>query len=158
MPTVYRVAKQRHPIFDGAGAFARGGRWTSPGRLVVYAAEHYATSLLEILVNAGRTALPGPHHAAAIHLPDDLPHEWVDPAAIEGWELEGSPAARALGDAWYARGATAVLYVPSVPGRPVERNVVINLGHPDAARITVGAPFDVVWDTRLFDGPPVTVA
>jgi hypothetical protein len=35
----------------------------------------------------------------------------------------------------------------------VERNFIINPTHPDAARIRVGQPFDVVWDGRLF-GPP----
>jgi RES domain-containing protein len=139
-------------VFDGSGAALEGARWNSPGRALIYASEHYATALLEKLVHAGRTQLPGAHHAAAIVIPDDVALEVLDPATLPGWEAEDSGAARAYGDAWHAALRTAVLIVPSLPGQPVERNFIINPAHPDAARILVGQPFDVVWDGRLF-GP-----
>lgn len=152
MPTVYRLAKRRYPVYDGSGAALEGARWNSPGRALIYASEHYATALLEKLVHAGRTQLPGMHHAAAIDIPDDLPAELFDPAAVPGWDAEDSGPARLYGDAWHAASRTAVLIVPSLPGQPVERNFVINPAHPDAPRIAVRPPFDVVWDGRLF-GP-----
>ena len=152
MPTVYRLAKRRYPVFDGTGAALEGARWNSPGRALVYASEHYATALLEKLVHAGRTQLPGAHHAAAIVIPDDLALEVLDPAELPGWETEDSAVAREYGDAWHGAMRTAVLVVPSLPGQPVERNFIINPIHPDARRILVGQPFDVVWDGRLF-GP-----
>ena len=71
MPTVFRLAKRRYPVYDGSGAALEGARWNSPGRVLIYASEHYATALLEKLVHAGRTQLPGAHHAAAIEIPDD---------------------------------------------------------------------------------------
>jgi RES domain-containing protein len=150
LPIVYRLAKRRYPVYDGGGAALEGARWNSPGRLVIYASEHYATALLEKLVHAGRTQLPGAHHAAAIDIPDDLPSEEFDPAAVPGWDAEESATARAYGDDWHGRGRSAVLIVPSLPGQPIERNFVINPGHPDAARIRVGKPFEVAWDGRLF--------
>ena len=125
-------------------------RWNSPGRILIYASEHYATAILEKLVHAGRTRLPGAHHAAAIEIPDDLAAETFDPAVLPGWDLEESATARTYGDGWHAAGRTAVLIVPSLPGQPVERNFVINPAHPDAARIRVGPTFDVIWDGRLF--------
>ncbi len=155
MPTVFRLAKRRYPVYDGSGAALEGARWNSPGRVLIYASEHYATTILEKLVHAGRTQLPGAHHAAAIDIPDDLPLEVFDPEAVSGWDAEESAAARGYGDQWHAAGRTAVLVVPSIPGQPVERNFVINPAHPDAARIRVGPSFDVVWDGRLF-GPPAT--
>jgi RES domain-containing protein len=155
MPTVYRLAKRRYPIYDGSGAALEGARWNSPGRSLIYASEHYATAILEKLVHAGRTQLPGAHHAAGIHIPDDLPAEHFDPGAVPGWETEESATARAYGDGWHAAGRTAVLIVPSLPGQPVERNFVINPSHPDAVRIRVGPSFEVVWDGRLFS-PPAT--
>ena len=155
MPTVFRLAKRRYPVYDGSGAALEGARWNSPGRVLIYASEHYATTILEKLVHAGRTQLPGAHHAAAIDIPDDLPLEVFDPDAVSGWDAEESAAARGYGDQWHAAGRTAVLVVPSIPGQPVERNFVINPAHPDAARIRVGPSFDVVWDGRFFR-PPAT--
>jgi RES domain-containing protein len=119
---------------------------------MIYASEHYATALLEKLVHAGRTQLAGAHHAAAIVIPDDLALEVLEPATLPGWDAEDSAAARGYGDAWHSGLRTAVLVVPSLPGQPVERNFIINPAHPDARRIVVGEPFDVVWDGRLF-GP-----
>ena len=150
MPTVYRLAKRRYPVYDGTGAALEGARWNSPGRVLVYASEHYATALLEKLVHAGRTSLPGAHHAAAITIPDDLSSELFDPDAVPGWEQEDSAPAREYGDDWHAAGRSAVLIVPSLPGQPIERNFIINPAHPDAARIQVSPPFDVIWDGRLF--------
>jgi RES domain-containing protein len=150
MPTVYRLAKRRYPIFDGSGAALDGARWNSPGRTLIYASEHYATAILEKLVHAGRTQLPGAHHAAEIRIPDDLPMEWFDPKGTPGWDREDSASARAYGDGWHSAGRTAVLVVPSLPGQPVERNFIINPSHPDAARIQLMPPFDVVWDGPLY--------
>jgi RES domain-containing protein len=153
VPIVYRLTKRRYPIYDGRGAALEGARWNSPGRALIYASEHYATAILEQLVHAGRTQLPGLHHAAEIEIPDDLPAEEFDPSTATGWDAEDSAVARAYGDAWHADARTAVLIVPSLPGQPIERNFVINPDHPQAWRISVRPPFDVVWDGRLF-GPP----
>jgi RES domain-containing protein len=155
LPTVYRLAKRRYPVYDGTGAALEGARWNSPGRLLIYASEHYATAILEKLVHAGRTALPGVHHAAAIQIPDNVSMELFDPGAVPGWDTEESGAARAFGDGWHTAQRTAVLVVPSLPGQPVERNFIINPAHPDSARIKVRPSFDVVWDGRLF-GPRTT--
>jgi RES domain-containing protein len=153
VPTVYRLAKRRYPVYDGSGAALEGARWNSPGRPLIYASEHYATALLEKLVHAGRTQLPGPHHAAAIEIPEGVSTELFEPRTAPGWDGEDSAVARQYGDAWHAAQRTAVLVVPSLPGQPIERNFIINPAHPDSARITVGLSFDVVWDGRLF-GPP----
>jgi RES domain-containing protein len=155
MPTVYRLAKRRYPVYDGSGAALEGARWNSPGRLLIYASEHYATAILEKLVHAGRTQLPGAHHAAAIEIPEDLRIEEFDPSSAPGWAAEESAVAQAYGDEWHASGRTAVLVVPSLPGQPIERNFIINPAHPDAARIRVMPSFNVTWDGRLF-GPSNT--
>ena len=152
MPIVYRLAKRRYPVYDGSGAALEGARWNSPGRTLIYASEHYATAILEKVVHAGRTQLPGAHHAAEIGIPDDLRIERFDPSRVPGWDTEDSASARAYGADWHAAARTAVLVVPSLPGQPIERNFIINPAHPDAARIRVMPSFDVVWDGRLF-GP-----
>ena len=150
MPTAWRVAKKRHPVYDGAGALLRGGRWSSPGLSVIHAADTFAGALLEILAHVFRPrTLPGPHHAVRIDIPDGL-IESLDPAALPGWDERGSPEAVRFGDAWLAELRTPVLIVPAVPCRPIGRILLINPLHPDSGRIVVSAPFDVPWDERLF--------
>ena len=44
----YRIGSSTYPLLDGSGAASSGdARWNSSGRYVIYAAEHYATALLE---------------------------------------------------------------------------------------------------------------
>ncbi|MEX1256732.1 MAG: RES domain-containing protein [Gemmatimonadota bacterium] len=150
MAVAWRVAKKRHPVYDGAGAMRMGGRWNSPGRGVIYGADSFAGALLEILAHALRPrTLPGAHHATRLDIPEDL-IEPLEPESLPGWEAKGSPEARAFGDQWLAERRSAVLVVPAVPSRPVGRIVMVNPLHPDAGRILVADPFDVRWDERLF--------
>lgn len=150
MLVAWRICKTRHPPYDGTGAMLQGARWNSPGRPVVYAADSFAGAILEILAHALRPrTLPGPHHAVRIEVPDGLT-EVLDPEGLPGWDTRGSPEASVFGDRWLEEGRSAVLLVPSVPGRPIGRNVLVNPGHPDAARIVVSPPFPVPWDDRLF--------
>ncbi len=65
------------------------------------------------------------------------------------WRALDSPEAALAGGAWAASKRTALLRVPSALV-PREANYVINPLHPDAARITVGAPEPLEWDARLF--------
>ena len=150
MSAAWRVAKKRHPPFDGTGAMLRGGRWNSRGRPVIYAADTFAGSILEILAHALRPrTLPGPHHAVRIDIPDGL-IESLEPESLPGWDERGAPEARRFGDAWLEELRSPVLAVPAVPSRPIGRLLLINPRHPDWGRITVSAPFDVPWDERLF--------
>jgi RES domain-containing protein len=150
MPTAYRVAKVSRPVFDGSGAYLEGGRWNSPGRAAIYAATCQAGSLLEILVHCGALQkLPGPHHCARAHIPEDLFIETLDEATLPGWATEGSTAARSYGDDWLAAGRSAVLSVPAVSARPFGRNYVLNPLHTGYNRIQLEPPVAIVWDARL---------
>lgn len=149
MLVAWRVCKARHAPYDGTGAMLQGARWNSAGRSVIYAADSFAGAILEVLAHALRPrTLPGAHHAVRIEIPDEIV-ETLEADALPGWEARGSAEARASGDAWLREGRSAVLVVPALPCRPVGRNVVINPGHRDAARIVVSAPFGVPWDERV---------
>jgi RES domain-containing protein len=151
VPTVYRISKARYPVFDGTGASLEGGRWNAPGRVVVYASTCLAGSILEVIAHAGRLGrLPGAHHGARAHVPDDLPVEAVEPGDLVGWAEPDSATARASGDRWLSEARTAVLFVPAVTAQPFGYNVLLNPAHPDFARIEIEAPQAVVWDARLF--------
>lgn len=150
MPVGWRIAKKRHPLYDGTGAFLFGGRWNSVGRPVIYCADTYAGALLEILAHALRPrTLPGPHHAVRINIPDELARQ-VDPVDLPGWDEPGSLLALRFGDRWLEESRSAVLVTPAVASRPIGRLLLINPLHVDAGRIVVSDPFDVPWDERLF--------
>ena len=146
----WRTTKASYDPWDPEGAVLYGGRWHSAGRAVIYAADTFAGSLLEILAHALRPrSLPGPHHAVRIDVPDGLV-EVMDETTLAGWHLRDSAVARDFGDGWLREARSAALLVPALPCRPVGRLLVINPLHPDAARIARSAPFRVPWDERLF--------
>lgn len=149
----YRIADRRRPILDGTGAFLYGGRWNSPGRRVIYAADTFAGALLEILVHARIGAVPRTHAWIEIAIPEDVAVEELDPAAVPGWAEEESAAARALGDRWYDERRSLLLVVPSVVTSGIGRNVLINQDHPQFGHLTSTVPAEVVWDARLFHPP-----
>jgi RES domain-containing protein len=152
MLIAYRVCKARYPVWDGTGAEIAGGRWNSPGRPLIYCADSFAGSLLEILVHANAPiALPGMHHCARAFLDDGIEVETLEDG-LPGWAEEDPRASRAFGDQWLEEQRTPVLSVPAATARPYGRNLLINPAHPDFQRIGTDAPVEVEWDARLFRG------
>lgn len=146
----WRITKARHHPLDPTGARLHGARWNSPGSAVLYAADSFAGALLEILAHSARPrTLPGPHHAVRLEIPDDA-LTVLDPARLDGWERPQSEVARSAGDTWLREGSTLALSVPSLPARPVGRNLLLLPHHPEWPRVTVSEPFPVPWDDRIF--------
>jgi RES domain-containing protein len=150
--SVYRIADNRFPLLDGAGAERLGGRWNSVGHRVVYASLSFAGAVIEKLAQTGTGSIPKHQVWIEIVIPATLEIEEVSAADVPGWDDADQHASRAYGDGWIVAQRTAVLVVPSVVGRPHERNAAINQRHPDFARITATAPEPVSWDQRLFRG------
>ena len=148
---IFRIADQRHPIWDGTGAALLGGRWNSPGRPAIYGSLSSACAMLEILAHSGIGRIPETQQIVIAEVPDeDALIEWLEPASLpEGWDAEDSGVARQLGDDWLASRRSLVLMVPSVVAR-LEFNAVVNPAHRDFSRVRVSAPEAVVWDRRLF--------
>ena len=150
--TAWRLANSDYPIFDGAGAAKYGARWSSPGRFVVYAAEHFATAMLENLAHFNIGRLPRMMVAAEIAVPADFEIEVVMPPDVPGWNANDLVASRRFGDEWYDGGINdlrpAVLLVPSVVALH-EFNVLINQRHHLFHRVRAGAAEPVIWDPRL---------
>jgi RES domain-containing protein len=145
----YRIADRRHPLFDGTGAFVHGGRWNSPGKLVIYAAETYSGALLEQLAHANIGRIPGMQVYIEIEIPDRLKVERVGAADVAGWNSADMRASKGRGDAWHRSGTSAVLMVPSAVTGGIESNVLISQAHPDFRLIVASQPKPVIWDPRL---------
>jgi RES domain-containing protein len=147
---VVRLGTDAYPIWDGAGAAVRGGRWNPAGMQVIYAAGSLSLAMLEFLVQGrdfDRTLL------VDADIPEDVAVDDLLANPPANWRALDSPSAVEAGRAWLAVGRTAVLRVPSalVPREP---NYVINPAHPDAARIRRADPVPLDWDVRLFRAHP----
>ncbi|MCZ7583840.1 MAG: RES domain-containing protein [Deltaproteobacteria bacterium] len=129
----------------------RPNRWNASGQHVLYLSEHFGTAVLETVVNAATTA-PPPAHATWVTIGDDINVvEYTATDLPDGWDdPDDQSVARAIGAAWVAAGATACLVVPSVPGRPYERNIVVNTRHRDFRKLVWEPAKLVPWDPRLF--------
>ncbi|MGD0730551.1 MAG: RES domain-containing protein [Terracidiphilus sp.] len=146
----FRIGDSRFPLFDGYGAQLCGGRWNSPGRALIYAAETYAGAVLEIIVHANLNRLPRTYAVLAIEIPDSLAIEHLEAADLPGWDSPNQPVSQAFGNRWLTEARSAVLVVPSLVTQGREHNVLLNPAHPDFPRIAHTPPEAVVWDRRLF--------
>lgn len=148
--TAYRIGDPAgaYPIFDATGSTINPGRWNDPAHPLIYAAEHYSTTLLEKLVH-GSGALPPNQHYVEITIPAGTSYEVFQPAAHSGWDLANGKISRAFGCAWQGSARSLILIVPSVVAR-LDNNILINPTHLEFSRITTGLNIPVYWDGRLF--------
>lgn len=150
MIRIYRIADERHPIWDGTGAALVGGRWNSPGRPAIYGSLSYACAMLEILAHAGIGRVPRTQRFVVAEVSDALSVERHDPLSLPaGWDAEDSSIARSFGDDWIVSTRSLVLVVPSIVAR-LEFNAILNPAHSDFRKLAVSAPEPVIWDSRLF--------
>jgi RES domain-containing protein len=147
----YRIGAPRgeFPIYDARGSSLFPGRWNTSDTPVIYASENYSTAMLEKLVH-GNGHLPPDQHYVVISIPVGTSYEEITADTLPDWDAPEPTTSRDFGATWVRERRSAVLLVPSFVVR-LERNVVINPAHPDAARIAVGAPQPVWWDRRLFN-------
>ena len=151
MIVVWRITKQKHAryAFTGDGARLYGGRWNSPGKLVVYTAESRALALAEILVHLESAAVLSRYVVFQVEVgeacianldPSDLPRNWRAASAPKRLQT--------LGNAWIESGRSAVLRVPSVIVAG-EFNYLLNPSHPDFSTLSIHAPEKFLIDRRL---------
>lgn len=148
----YRIVSPTYPPFDGTGTHRWGSRWINPGRWVVHAAETYALAVLENLVHWQTSTLPPTLLCVEVGIPDDLEQEQLDPTELPASTADDFSECRAIGDDWYDRGSSAVLWVPSVVS-PYESNVLFNQQHDDFRHIIVHDAIPAHVDPRLRPSP-----
>ena len=146
----YRIGSQSHPLLDGTGAATtETARWNSRGRFVIYAAEHYATTLLEKAAQLNTLRIPKTLVYIEIAVPPDCRVEEVGVDDVTGWNADEKRASQRFGDQWYDEGRSLVLLVPSLAAPGLERNVLINQRHPEFTRVTASAALPVACHPRL---------
>jgi RES domain-containing protein len=147
---IWRISNHRD--LAGTGGLRAGGRWHSPGRPIVYCAEHPASALLEILAHldvANLAALPDGYQLLEIDVPDSLTVESLPTHALTlKWQSDEA-ATQAIGDRWLASRSAALLRVPSALV-PKVWNYLVNPAHPGVAQLRINAAVRYPFDTRLF--------
>jgi RES domain-containing protein len=136
--------------FDGEGSFLFGGRWSSIGTRVCYAATHRSLAILEYRVHIDLALLPDDLVIATLEVPDEIAIA-PTPTLPEDWKEYPAPASlRRIGDRFIAEAQASLMLVPSVLV-PQENNVMLNPVHPDARKMIRQrrlVPF--LYDSRLF--------
>ncbi len=141
---VWRVCRRPFADLSGEGARLYGGRWNSPGRPMVYAAESAALAVLEVRVHLDLDWRV---------LPDDYVLMAIETGDLVAETLAETPAdPRAAGDAWLASGRSALLRAPSFIV-PESIDVLINPAHRDASRLAVASIRPFAFDARLWPSP-----
>lgn len=147
--TAYRIGDPAgaYPIFDATGSRLAPGRWNTENSPLIYASEHYATAMLEMLAN-GAGQCPPNQHFIQITLPSGVSYEGLNPAHLPGWDTSRATVSQSFGATWHGERRSLLLLVPSIVAR-MEMNVLINPAHPEFPRITHSLHQPVWWDRRL---------
>jgi RES domain-containing protein len=146
----FRIGSVRYPLLDGGGAAASDdARWNSRGRYVIYAAEHYATALVEKMAQMNAQRLPSTLVYAKIELPAEIDVTRVKPESVPGWDADDRSASQAFGDRWYDEQRSVALLVPSLAAPGLEWNLIINQRHPDFRRVVASKPRPLVCHPKL---------
>lgn len=151
MVTAWRIAKTRYAstAFDGEGARLNGGRWTSTGIRVAYAAQSVALATLEVLVGLQKASLLPSYSLTSVQFEESQVEVLPLVSLPVNWrEYPAPPKLQALGDQWATDSRSLVLQVPSAIIE-TEANYLLNPMHPSFASVTISAavPFEI--DARL---------
>ena len=140
--------------FTSEGSREYGGRWNPKGTAVVYLADHLSLAALETYVLLPRAALSNPYLAYRVSFPDSIVPEGVGMEQLpDNWRINPAPpSTQAMAQEWLQEGKSLLLSVPSAIV-PQERNLVVNLEHPDWASATVSEPERFYFDPRMWDKP-----
>lgn len=151
----WRIAKaKRATDLSGLGAAIEGGRWNEQDVPAVYMGLTPAICCLETFVHAdGEPAFPLKITCFELPAEPSLYLE-VDPATLpDGWaSLPADRPSMDYGTRWLQSNTHLGLIVPSAV-LALEKNVVINPGHPAASGIKVIQVYDFIYDPRMFQKP-----
>ncbi len=152
MIVAWRLIKKKHQAtaFDGEGARRYGGRWNHKGTAVVYISDSLALAALETFVHLPKAGRGLEYVNFRVEIPDDLIEILEKSRLPQNWRQEPPPdEIKQIGTDWVQRRSSAVLRVPSVIV-PVESNFILNMSHPDTAKILVQKPEDFSFDPRMW--------
>ena len=137
-------------IWTGRGSARFGGRFNSPGRPAVYAADALSLALLETLARLTLEDRAKVFFAASVELASGTVED-AGPLLPADWR-GNTAATRALGDEWLASGRSLALRVPTaaLPFEVGEGNLLLNPKHLAFGELKFSEPRPFRIDRRLF--------
>ena len=153
---VYRLAKERLGKYraddlSGNGAALIGGRWNPKGSPVLYCCLNASTAVLEMRVHASGILPLKNLFLVTLEVPSTAVESAYVPAMPPDWNVVDREPASTVEVArdWLARGEKLGMVVPSVVC-PDDRNLILNVRHPDMPNVTVVEKKLFEIDRRLF--------
>jgi RES domain-containing protein len=140
----WRLCRRVYADLSGRGAQRFGGRWNSPGRPVIYLADHPALAALEVRVHLDLPFefLPDDYVLMQVSLPDPPPGPPED-------ALPAIPDTVAAGNAWLTSLRSSTVKVASVLV-PHAWNILLNPDHADATTAAIHSVEPFRFDPRLW--------
>lgn len=109
--------------------------------------------MLELVAHASQPRRPPRNHIATlIEVPgDDAGVVTVNEPYPPGWDdLDDYSVSQQVGVDWLEAGVALALDVPSLPGTPIERNLVLNARHRAFGDLEVVRVVDPLYDPRVW--------
>ena len=147
---IYRLATERYSTdISGTGAKLMGGRWNSPGLLVLYTTENISLSVLEILVNAERQHIPQTYQLLKLTIPDTVTYNNVTKEKLKKQWKDDYEYTQWIGSEFLKQNKSLVLKVPSAVVDE-ECNFLFNPAHADFKKLKILSVNDFRFDKRLY--------
>ena len=125
------------------------GRWNSKGKLVLYASENIATSLLENIIYRTGTGFNSDYKIMVIYHPEEHIEQIITSNLPQDWRsMESYDQLQKIGNSWYDEQRSLCLKVPSSI-LPDNYNIIFNTTHPEFKNVKLIDVLDYEPDERL---------
>ena len=143
----FRIAHYKYAHSLSVSGFE--GRWNSKGKLVLYASENIATSLLENIIYRTGIGFNNDYKIMVIYHPEEHIEQIITSNLPKDWRsMESYDQLQKMGDSWYDEQRSLCLKVPSSI-LPDNYNIIFNTTHPEFKNVKLIDVLDYEPDERL---------
>ena len=143
----FRIAHYKYAHSLSVSGFE--GRWNSKGKLVLYASENIATSLLENIIYRTGTGFNNDYKIMVIYHTEEHIEQIITSNLPKDWRsMESYDQLQKIGDSWYDEQRSLCLKVPSSI-LPDNYNIIFNTTHPEFKNVKLIDVLDYEPDERL---------
>ena len=143
----FRIAHYKYAHSLSVSGFE--GRWNSKGKLVLYASENIAASLLENIIYRTGTGFNNYYKIMVIYHPEEHIEQIITSNLPKDWRsMESYDQLQKIGNSWYDEQRSLCLKVPSSI-LPDNYNIIFNTTHPEFKNVKLIDVLDYEPDERL---------